>query len=635
MSPESQGTPPHPPQPRRISDVLAAEALAFEGGQVQSAPTPEPAPVSGPARPVADVFEPSYVEPEQLHQGYGAFVEPARQAGGAPGHRTGPALPSQPMRQHVIFDVTEPVPVATADGDGGSGRARPHVEVEVHRSSFLTGVWARRGGVLVILAAQAMLSLRNDNTAFVDEALYLYSGHLEIAQTLHGTPTGANFWSFFSGAPVLYPMLGAMADGIGGLFAARLLSLAFMLGATCMLYLLTRRMLGTRAALFAAAVFSCTEPVIFVGNLATYDAPALFLLSLATWIVVRYARSSKPLYLLAVLPAALAVGTKYAALMFVPVIVAIAFPAAFPEFGKRALIRPVALAVGIAATLYGALRFAGDTALKGVEVTTTSRAQGHNTVSQVLTDAGQWGGMLFLISLVGAAFLIALPDTHELPYLPKSRWLRMCLAMLLCGTALMPPLYQAHLHTTISLQKHVGFGLFFAAPLAGYGLARIADKHVLRAAGAIALLGTTIALGASQSLTLFHAWPNSSAMVKEIAQNEKPNGRYLVGSDAVAVYGLRATWGFNPHQFIDTWSLSYRNSKGQLLRGTAAFTAAIQAGYFQVIVYTGAENPPVEAVIKADLSQAANYKLVAVIPEHTSGGALSYYVWVRQTTVKR
>ncbi|MBR7825763.1 glycosyltransferase family 39 protein [Actinospica sp. MGRD01-02] len=634
MSPEPQGT-PHPPQPRRIPDVLAAGVPGLEGGQMQPAPTAEPAPVSGPSRPVAPVFEPMYGRIEQFPPDYGVFAEPSQQEGGPLRRRTEPASPSQSPQQHATFDLTVPIPVVKTNGDGGSGQAQSHADAQMRRSGVWTGMWTRRGGLLAILVAQAGLSLRNNNTAFVDEALYLYSGHLEIAQTLHGTPTGANFWSFFSGAPVLYPILGAMADGIGGLFAARLLSLAFMLGATCMLYLLTRRMLGTRAALFAAAAFSCTEPVIFVGNLATYDAPALFLLSLATWIVVRYARSSKPLYLFAVLPAALAVGTKYAALMFVPVIVVIAFMTAFPEFGKRALVRPVALAVGIAATLYVALHFAGETALKGVEVTTTSRAQGHNTVSQVLTDAGQWGGALFLICLVGAAFLIALPNTHDLPHLPKGRWSRLCLAALLCGTALMPPLYQAHLHTTVSLQKHVGFGLFFAAPLAGYGLARIADKHVLRTLVAISLLGTTLVLGAFQSLTLFHVWPNSSAMVSEIAQNEKPNGRYLVGSDAVAVYGLRATPGFNPHQFIDTWSLSYRDSAGQLLTGTAAFTAAIKAGYFQVIVYTGAENPPVEAVIEADLSHAANYKLVATIPEHTSNGALNYYVWVRQATVKR
>ena len=528
------------------------------------------------------------------------------------------------LHQPLTFDVTMPIPVTKAAENHYS---QPEL---ARHSNYWTGAWARCGMVFAILLVQAALSLRNNNTAFVDEALYLYSGHLELGQLLHGTPAGSNFWAFFSGAPVLYPVLGAIADGIGGLFAARLLSLAFMLGSTCMLYLVTRRMFGTRAAVCAAALFSCTEPVIFVGNLATYDAPALFLLSLAGWIAVRFARSSKPLYLLAILPAALAVGTKYASLMFVPVVVALAFLTAYPQFGRRALVRPVALAVGVAVALYAALQLAGETALKGVEITTTNRAKGSYTVSAVLNHSAQWGGALFVVSLLGAAFLIALPRNHGLPYLPVKRGLRVCSAVLMCGSALMPPLYQAYLHTTVSLQKHVGFGLLFAAPLAGYGLARLMTKDFLRFPLGLGLLGVTFALGATQSVSLFHAWPNSTAVMQEIAKYQKPNGRYLIGSDAVAIYALRNNPDSQPHQFIDTWSFSYRNSKGQVLKGATAYTAAIQAGYFQVIVYTGTENPSVEAIINADLHQATNYKLVATIPEKLSSGVTHYYVWVRQ-----
>src|SRR5260370_22877526 len=72
--------------------------------------------------------------------------------------------------------------------------------------------------LLAVLAAQAVLSARLvwSNTAFQGEALYLWAGRLEISHVLHGTPVPP-FATYFSGAPVIYPVVGALADGIGGL----------------------------------------------------------------------------------------------------------------------------------------------------------------------------------------------------------------------------------------------------------------------------------------------------------------------------------------------------------------------------------------------------------------------------------
>ena len=60
-----------------------------------------------------------------------------------------------------------------------------------------------------------------------------------------------------------------------------------MLGVTALLYSMTRRLFNERVGLCAAIVFSVTEPALFLGHLATYDAPALFLLALAGRIAVR------------------------------------------------------------------------------------------------------------------------------------------------------------------------------------------------------------------------------------------------------------------------------------------------------------------------------------------------------------
>src|ERR1700684_1408778 len=87
--------------------------------------------------------------------------------------------------------------------------------------------------LLAVLAVQSALSARMvwDRTAFGDEALYLSAGHLEWSHWLHGTQIPA-YQTWFSGAPVIYPPVGALADSLGGLTAARVLSLVFMAGVT-------------------------------------------------------------------------------------------------------------------------------------------------------------------------------------------------------------------------------------------------------------------------------------------------------------------------------------------------------------------------------------------------------------------
>lgn len=553
------------------------------------------------------------------------FSGPPRWQENVPFDETGVLMRPESLRAKAMQDETELISaIKFSDEDDGSEAA------QAQRPGFWTGAWPRRGSVAAILALQAILSLRNNNTAFEDEALYLYSGHLELGHLLYGTSTGTDFWSYFSGAPVLYPVLGAIADQVGGLFAARLLSLLFVLGTTGLLYLLTRRLFGTRSAVCAAALYCCTEPVVFVGNLATYDAPALFLIALSAWLVVRFARSTWPWYLLAAAPMALAVATKYAALMFVPAVVVLSFLASVPRFGRWSLVRPVALTAGLGMILYAALKIAGSVALTGVKVTTTNRAQGTDTITTVLKLSGEWGGCLFAISLAGAVF-VALPRrTPQLAALPAPRWQRILLILTLCGTALMVPAYQAHLHTTVALQKHVGFALFFVAPLAGYGLVRIVGPHFHRAQLGIGAVVLTFALGMGQSLNLFHVWPNSNALIAEIVKYQKPKAAYLVGADEVAIYALRGDPDAQPLQFTNTFFFAYTTAKGQYLTGPAAYTAAIDSGYFQVIAYTGNDDPTNETAIAAALYRSTTYRLVAAIPEATSYGTSHYYVWVRK-----
>ncbi len=496
--------------------------------------------------------------------------------------------------------------------------------------------WLSRAVLLAILCAQAVLSLHMHNTAFEDEALYLYAGHMELNHWLHGAALQGSYSAYFSGAPVLYPVLGAAAAGIGGLAAARAVSLVAMLTATALLYSLTRQLFNERVGLCAATLFSFTEATIFLGNLATYDASALCLLALASWIVVRTASSRWPIYLLAAPIAGLAVATKYAALLFVPTIAVLAGLAAAPQFGRRALIRPAALMVAVAGLLAAALRLAGPSYLRALQGTTTARAHGTTPTMTLLRDSLLWGGLPLQLAVARTAAYAwrATTEPGERIAPAGGRLRRTMLGVVLTGTALLAPAYQIHLHTDVSFQKHIGFGLFFAAPMAGLGLARLVGDHFRRAQVGIVVWGVSLTLGMVQAVTLFDGWPNSHVLVQALALNLKPGAHYLVEVDEVPIYYLLGNRAAQPDQFTSTYNITYVGAHGQTLTGTAGFLAALRAGYFRVIAYDDTVTAPLDRKLASALESDPSYRLAAAIPQSDSFGRTTYFVWVKQPTAR-
>jgi hypothetical protein len=533
-------------------------------------------------------------------------------------------------------DISAPIDPAEAPGESTltrmlrlrRGRHGPGPRRPAGPSQRRT--WVSRAVLLAILAVQAALTLRMHNTAFEDEALYLYSGHLEIAHWLHGAALQGNYATYFSGAPVLYPVLGAAADSVGGLAAARAVSLLAMLATTGLLYSLTRRLFNERVGLCAAVIFSVTESALFLGHLATYDAPALALLALASWIVVRTAALRWPVYLLAALPIAVAVATKYASALFVPTIVLLAGLAAWPARGRRALIPPVALSAVIVGLLAGALRLGGPSYLTGIRYTTTARFAGTTPAMELIQDSIKWGALPFGLAVLGAISYAVRPRTEpgEVIAPPGGRLRRIALGSVLTGTALLAPADQIHLHTLTALWKHVGFGLFFAAPFTGVGLARIVGDHFRRAQIGIAIWGAALVLGMTQASDLFSGWPSATPFVTQFARYLRPHAHYLAEVDEVPIYYLRGHPDAQPRQFTSTYFIGYTSKQGQYLTGTAGYLAAIKAGYFRVVAYDGQATPALDDTIATALRSNPDYRLAASVP--VNGGAVTYYLWVHQ-----
>jgi len=531
----------------------------------------------------------------------------------------GPALPQAPVpagaakSAHGAATERELAEDAAADAPGSSRRL----------------IWTSRAVLGVILIIQAVLSLRLRNSAFEDEGLYLYAGHAELAQLLHGVHDSGDFTSYFSGAPIIYPVLGAAADTAWGLEGARALSLAFMLGSTLLLYSFTRRLFNERAGIWSAAAFGLSEPVLFIGHLATYDAMDVFLLALTTWIVVRSAQGHWALPLLAAPVAVLAAATKYVGVSFLPSIVAILFLLACQRWGfRRALLSSALLSVTIAGLITFVLVITGD--LRDVEATTSSRASGITPASQILHESALWIGFPFAVACLGVLMYAWRQHRDEGADLRAARGAggRLGLGLVLAGTAAAIPLYNLYKHSDVALNKHVGFGLLFAAPMAGLAMTRLTGRRFRQVQWPVALSVVMAAMGASTSRQQFYDWPNSTQMIAQLRHYVTRGGEYYADTSEVPIYYLGSQTSFA--DWTNQYSISYPDCHtGRPLIGVPGYQAAIRDGYFRVVVFSELSAANVDGTMLAAMQKQHNYRLLSVIPFATTTWHGQYEIWLR------
>jgi 4-amino-4-deoxy-L-arabinose transferase-like glycosyltransferase len=476
-----------------------------------------------------------------------------------------------------------------------------------------------------ILAMQAALSLRlvPTNTAYVDEAIYLTAGHLEIAHWLHGAPVPA-YPTYFSGAPVIYPPIAAVADSLGGLAAARVLSLLFMLGTTALLWCLTSRLFGRRAAACAATLFAVLGPTLQLGALATFDALALLLLAASAWCMVasRDRDDSAPLLLAGTLLLTLANATKYTTMLFDPSVIVLAGLAVASRRGtKAAVARSGYVAAGTIALISALLAIGGPWYLAGVRYTTVKRPTGTGSALAAISDAARWAGPVWVIAAAGVIVCLALRR-------PRAQVL---ILAVLTVTATLPPLAQARIHTVTSLSKHADIGAWFAAAAAGYALARLsrlARRRWLRLAVAGLVLAAIAVPGAiagrSQARALFRQWPDSAQLIAQLRPLTRayPGGHYLAEDYAVPAYYLQRSTSWQ--HWSGTSYFRYRPPGTSLpLTGLAAYDAAIARHYFSLVVLSFGATANLDAQLTADLRLAGGYREIAVLPPSAGG----YRIW--------
>lgn len=372
-----------------------------------------------------------------------------------------------------------------------------------------------------ICAVQAGLSLTLiwSNTAFIDEAEYLWGGHLEISHWLHGTALPPTLARTFSGSPIIYPPLGALADSLGGLAGARILSLICMLAATGFLYLVARRLLGSTAAVISCAVWAISEPAIRLGAFATYDALSVLMMAISVWLAVQagFRRRRGEFVAAAAASLALANATAYSTIVIDPVVIAVVFVAWLSTIGARQARFCAAWLCG-AGAMFFLLVMSMSRSWSGFIFTIVLRGgsggfiDGSSTASTILASVWSYSGPCVVLAAIGTVIALSAESGYRRTLL------------VLAGSAIVViPAAQLYDSTDVSLDKHLAYGIWFAAIAAGYGCNKLLQSlNIRRLTPAVSCCTLALAYLAADSWKAAwykqHSWSNSSSFVTAIEQ---------------------------------------------------------------------------------------------------------------------
>ena len=390
-----------------------------------------------------------------------------------------------------------------------------------------------------------------------------------------------------------------------------------MLATTGLLYSVTKRIFGRRSALFGAALFAGTGSTQFLGAFATFDAMALMLLALATWLGVRAAESRRraqvALLVTAASALALADATKYAAALFDPVVIAVIALAAWRARDLKNGIAATMIVLGtLCVLLLTEIWRGGRTYWQGITFTTLTRQSGTAPAQGVLYVSGTWVAAVAVLAILGAV-----AATYA------SRRAGKALAWVLVGAVFMAPAEEARIHTVTSLFKHVDFGAWFGCIVAGYALASLARAvPAAKASAAVAVSACVVMLAAIAGTGLasshFAEWPNSTKMINDLEPVLSRTGcPCLLAADNVVDYYLpQQTWS---DQFTTVYYFSYfDNAELRMLHGASAYQRAIGDHYFKLVEIDPAEHSPAYGPVTSALAKTSGYRLIDTIPSNVA-----------------
>jgi Dolichyl-phosphate-mannose-protein mannosyltransferase len=497
--------------------------------------------------------------------------------------------------------------------------------------------------VAAILAMQAFMSFRllNANGASFDEALYIYSGHQLIHEMWHGG--GSPYYeNYFSGAPVIYPVLAAMLDHAGGLELVRIVSGLFMLIATGLLFATARELFGYWPAVIAAGLFAALGITQGLGAYATFDALSLMLMAFAAYCAVKAANNARWLLAIPVI-LLLANATKYASVLFDPVVIMLAALTLRTEGWRRVWHRAAILASVTLALMAIAVALAGTGYLKGIVFTTILRKTGTgilniNPASPPAIFAFSWDRIGLIVIIGVLALIVALAVPRERSSLP--------LLALFVVAGLLVTLEAIHLKDLTSVNKHDDFGAWFTAMAAGYALARGVELTRNRYVRVVWAMSALLIVPA-----MLHVYGNHRPIATAANMNDaigivpylqvNSSNRYLLGGQlAEAIlydFHLPIIWSRLSTDNYIQYPVPGRggNASGSVpgrvcttmapdcvyLQGPEAARTAIRAHWFAVISFIGQFQLPIDTVELDTVRATPGYRLIS-----NAGGPTYIYI---------
>ena len=480
--------------------------------------------------------------------------------------------------------------------------------------------------LVLILALQAAVSVATmHNTAFQDEGLYLYAGRQIIHYWMGGPVPLDRYAFYFSGYPDMYPVIGGALDMIGGLELARLFSLFCMLGVNIIVYYSTQKFFQRPAAIYASAAYASLGTVLYVGRLATFDALCLFLIALAAAIAYHVSTSRHPWLVLMIGPVmVLSILAKYAALLFaLPVLGILVFCSLAFQGWWRMLLRLALALVSLIVSLFVAYHFMDHLAFHAIQGSTTNRvAEISKPRLEMFMHVLQMCGLVYAVALAGIVLV----------FLHYKRFRLM--ALLLFGSSWLVPAYHIYEQETVSIDKHLAFGIFFAMPLAGCAIAwlsgylqqalpRLYARYWLAGLSVILLI---FILGGQQTQTLYANWANTDNLSYALhTQLRDGSGSILAEDIEVARYDaedITEAWQWN-----GVYYFYYVTPSHQALLGNPALIQAIHDRYFVIIELSFNYQTSQAIFIAQQMIATRNYDLIATIPFQNSFGTGHFYLF--------
>jgi hypothetical protein len=280
--------------------------------------------------------------------------------------------------------------------------------------------------------------------------------------------------------------------------------------------------------------------------------------------------------------------------------------------------------MSFAVSLVVACKLMDKAAFHAISGSTTSRAVGDEAPRFALF-------VHHVLPMGGAGYLVALAG---LLLAMRLSWRWRLIAVALFGSSWLIPAYHLYAQEPISLDKHMGYAMFFAAPLAGYALAWLSGAEhgsyslPYRAdwVAALAVVLVIVTFGLSQARNLYYGWPDSTQLNTALrTQLRDGSGRILAEDIEVAQYDeLDVT---RPWQWQSFYYPFYPDKAGRYLYGDAAIAQGIKDRYYNWVELSFIYLPGKAYSAAGQMAETRNYDLIGVILFRDSYGSAHYYLF--------